>query len=115
MSISVEEKRRFIRFRLLAHGTVSLENGDTFSGTLRDISIGGAFIDISGFPVERQNEEVATHIEVSIDGQKHIIDAHAKVARVAIDGVGLFFNDMDKQSKATFSQIMKKIRERLQS
>ena len=107
-----QEKRKFVRFNLHAQGVIFFDNGDTYNGTIRDISVGGVFLELEKLISEDGlNQLVAAKFSVEIQGERQIIESECKIARITEDGVGLFFSEMDNASKTVFLKIMKEIRE----
>lgn len=104
------EKRKYIRFKLQARGSVTFEDGTQYDGTIRDISVGGAFLEIDGVAKERLNQTATAVIVTQLSDEERSIEAMCKIARVADDGLGLFFHAMDKYCKLDFVDILREIR-----
>ena len=104
------EKRKFIRLELNARGHVTFEDGTHYEGPIRDISIGGAFLETDQIAAHRLNEIATASISTDLDQVTRTIEGMCKVARVTEDGVGLFFHAMDKDCKMYFADIIRQIR-----
>lgn len=104
------EKRKYIRYHLKAKGSVTFEDGETHEGSIRDISVGGAFLDVDGVDRARLNQTATATIITQLHDETRSIEAMCKIARVADDGLGLFFHAMDKYCKMDFVDILREIR-----
>jgi c-di-GMP-binding flagellar brake protein YcgR len=104
------EKRKYIRLQLQAVGQITFEDGTHYNGLIRDISIGGIFIEIPLIGQDKLNSLVVASIQVDTQGSVKSIDALCKIVRVSDDGVGLFFHVMDELCKEDFSDILREIR-----
>lgn len=108
------EKRKYIRFKLKATGSVTFEDGVQHEGAIRDISVGGAFLEVADVDGDRLNQIATAVITTEIQGEMRTIEAMCKIARVAEDGLGLFFHVMDKYCKLDFVDILREIRNNTQ-
>jgi len=104
------EKRKYIRFKLNARGSVTFEDGQQYEGPIRDMSVGGAFMETDKIEQSRLNETATAVIQTQLNDDTRTIEAMCKIARVAPDGVGLFFHTMDKYCKMDFVDILREIR-----
>lgn len=109
-----EERRRYIRYQLHASGQIVLADGHTHTGIIRDISVGGAFLEVAGVDSSLTNHVVMAKIQAHVDASSVVIESECKIAHVTAEGVGLFFHHMDQKSKQVFLAIMHNIRLSLQ-
>ncbi|KPL28160.1 MAG: hypothetical protein AMJ72_04805 [Acidithiobacillales bacterium SM1_46] len=88
------EHRWSERKQLPARVTVHSRVDKSFPAILRDLSLGGAFIETAGrsLPV---NEPLVLSIVLGPDGDRTYHRLHAMVVRAARDGVGLMCLDCD--------------------
>ncbi|MFT6908049.1 MAG: c-di-GMP-binding flagellar brake protein YcgR [Oleiphilaceae bacterium] len=107
------EKRKYIRQQLRATGLITFEDGSQYKGAVRDFSIGGTFLETPNIGQDQLNVVVVASINVEIQNSVRTIEAMCKIARVADDGVGLFYHSMDEHTKQDFIDILKEIRKGL--
>jgi hypothetical protein len=107
---NTDEKREFIRYSLKATGSVSFE-GKIFQGTVSDISIGGIFLLLdSPLADDDVNKECEAVLIVDIEDEEKKVEFVSRVVRVNSEGVGLYFVDMDQQSKDFLHDIIVELR-----
>lgn len=104
------EKRQYIRYHLKARGSATFDDGERYEGAIRDISVGGAFLVVGGVDQARLNQTATATIITQLHDETRSIEAMCKIARVADDGLGLFFHAMDKYCKMDFVDILREIR-----
>lgn len=109
-----EERRRYIRYQLHANGQIVLAEGHTIVGIVRDISVGGVFLEVSGVDTNLINHIVMAKIQAHVEASSVVIESECKIAHVTAEGVGLFFHHMDPKSKQSFLAIMQNIHQSLQ-
>jgi len=107
---NIEEKRSFIRYDLKAKGSVSFEK-KTFQGIVSDISIGGIFLQLeSPLAAENVDKECEAVLTVDIADEEKKVEFVSRIVRVDGEGVGLYFVDMDQQSKDFLHDIIVELR-----
>lgn len=106
----LENKRRYIRYEMNARGEVTFEDGSTTGGFIRDISIGGAFMELEHIDKSLVNHVVFVKIFASTHQAPVLLESECKIAHVANDGIGLFFHKMDESGKRIFVEIIRDIK-----
>lgn len=108
-----KEKRQFVRYGLKARGEISLDDGAVHNGTIRDVSVAGAFFEAEGLGDEVVNQFVKLSMNVEIKGELCNMLAQCKIVRATDTGVGMLFGKMDDNSKVTFHALMQELRDNL--
>lgn len=108
----VDERRAHVRFTLNAECAFKFETGQIVGGYINDISVGGVFmlLDHSPDPSLWMDKEGEIFIYCDCDGQRVTIEAVCRVVRAKDNGIGIFFQAMDKDSKKNLSAVMGRLR-----
>lgn len=106
------EKRGFVRYVLKARAEVTyLDDGTTYSGLVRDISVGGFFIEIDhGLNHVENNKSVEAHITAEISNADVTLVCRGKIVRITDDGFGVFFKSMSDENKKKLHGIISEVR-----
>ena len=104
---NVDERRSHVRFTLNAECAFKFETGQIVEGYINDISIGGVFmlLDHSPDPSLWMNKEGEISIYCDCDGKTVTIEAICRVVRAKDNGIGIFFQAMDNDSKKNLSAV----------
>jgi len=105
-----KEKRRFIRYKLKAQGSLTFLDGAYFHGTIRDISVGGTFLEVTDVDPIRVGQQATAAIIVELNNDTRSLEAICQIARITDEGIGLFFKEMDETCKLDFVDIIREIR-----
>lgn len=108
---AVNNRREYIRYNLEARVMLEHDGVGTVDGDLRDISVGGMFVETPMQAEFSQGDAVAASLEFVAEGVDVALTCLCKVARVTKSGVGLFFVNIDAQGKKALSSMLRDIRE----
>ncbi len=101
-----KEKRRYSRKALIIEARYQDSHGRVLKGTVRNISIGGVFIE-TAHPLEKDQE---IHISLDAKDVGKVIDVLGKVVRfVGDNGMGIEFLDKDNQDVKKLLSAMRKL------
>ncbi|MBT4838727.1 MAG: PilZ domain-containing protein [Methylococcales bacterium] len=109
---TVEEKRKCIRYNLNATSEITFQDdGKTCQGDIRDISVGGFFIELDNrlSPTDN-NRLVEFHIYADICSTKTIVIGDGRIVRVTAEGIGIFFEVITDEQKKQLHKIISELR-----
>ena len=107
----VNNRREYIRYNLEARVVLQHDGVGTLDGDLRDISVGGMFVECASLERFSPGDAVAVSLEFVVGGVDATLSGLCKVARVTDSGVGLFFVNIDDQGKKALSSMLRDIRD----
>lgn len=104
------EKRNFVRYELRVHGQITCGDGSQYEGFVRDISMGGLFLEIPNLDAKYANTTVIVKIQATVKHSIFAVESACTLVRVTPDGVGLYIDQMAPVDKKVFFSIIQEIR-----
>lgn len=105
------EKRDFVRYELRIHGQITCGDGSQFEGFVRDVSMGGLFLEIPNLDSKYVNTTVILKIQATVKDSICAVESACTLVRMTADGIGLYIDQMTPENKETFFAIVQEIRE----
>jgi hypothetical protein len=100
------DKRQHKRFTLHAQGKVIFDDGKVYEGLVKDISVGGLFLELPRYAPSDIHSVVAVRVQLDIAEIQKVIEAECEIARLTEDGIGMFYTLMDDESKHVLHEVL---------